>query len=45
MRSSFFIYESRIWNFSTETIDTTNARPYLFNYITNENLMKELENK
>ena len=41
MRSSFFIYESRIWNFSTETIDTTNARPYLFNYITNENLMKE----
>ena len=41
MRSSFFIYESRIWNFSTETIDTTNARSYLFNYITNENLMKE----
>ena len=41
MRNSFFIDESRIWNFSTELIDVTNTRLYLFNYMTNENLIKE----
>ena len=40
-RNSFFIDESRIWNFSTETIDATNTRSYLLNYMTNENLTKE----
>ena len=41
MRSIFFIAESRIWNFSTETIDAANARSHLFNYMTDENLIKE----
>ena len=41
MRSNFFIAESRIWNFSTETIDPANARSHLFNYMTDENLIKE----
>ena len=31
MRNTFFIAESRIWNFSTETIDAGNARSHLFN--------------
>ena len=41
MRNSFFIDESRIWNFSTETSDPTNTRSYLFNFMTNQNLIKE----
>ena len=41
MRNTFFIAESRIWNFSTETIDAANARSHLFNYMTDENLIKE----
>ena len=41
MRSIFFIAGSRIWNFSTETIDAANARSHLFNYMTDENLIKE----
>ena len=40
-RNSFFIDESRIWNFSTETIDAANTRSYLLNYMTNEHLTKE----
>ena len=40
-RNSFFIDESRIWNFSTETSDPTNTRSYLFNFMTNQNLIKE----
>ena len=41
MRNTFFIAESRIWNFSTETIDGADARSHLFNYMTDENLIKE----
>ena len=36
MRSTVFIDESRIWNFSTEGIDAANVRPHLFNYMTDE---------
>ena len=41
MRNSFFIAESRILNFSTETIDRADARSHLFNYMTDENLIKK----
>ena len=41
MRNTFSIDESRIWNFSTETIDGADARSHLFNYMTDENLIKE----
>ena len=40
-RQKFFIDESRIWNFSLETIETANVRLYIFNYMSNENLIKE----
>ena len=36
MRSTVFIDESRIWNFSTEGIDAANAISHLFNYMTDE---------
>ena len=40
MRSTVFIDESRIWNFSTERIDAANARSHLINYMTDEYLIK-----
>ena len=40
-RQKFFIDESRIWNFSLETNETANVRSYIFNYMSNENLIKE----
>ena len=39
-RQKFFIDESRIWNFSLETNETANVRSYIFNYMSNENLIK-----
>ena len=43
MRNTFFIAESRIWNFSTETIDGADARSHLFNYMTDESLIKKFQ--
>ena len=43
MRNTFFIDESRIRNFSTETIDASNARSHLFNYMTDKNSIKEFQ--
>ena len=43
MRNTFFIDESRMRNFSTETIDASNARSHLFNYMTDKNSIKEFQ--
>ena len=36
-----FIDESRIWNFSSEKIEAANVTLYIFNYMSDENLIKE----
>ena len=36
-----FIDESRIWNFSSEKIEAANVTSYIFNYMSDENLIKE----
>ena len=36
-----FIDESRIWNFSPEKIEAANVTLYIFNYMSDENLIKE----
>ena len=41
MRNTFFISESRIWNFSTKTINAVNSRSHLLHYMTDEDLIKE----
>ena len=40
-RQNVFIDESRIWNFLLENIEAANFRSYIFNYMSDENLIKE----
>ena len=42
-RQKCFIYESRIWNFSSEKIEAVNVTSYIFSYISDENLIKEFQ--
>ena len=42
-RQKIFIYESRIWNFSSEKIEAANVTSYIFSYISDENLIKEFQ--
>ena len=40
-RQKIFIDESKMWNFSLDKIEAANVRSYIFNYMSDENLIKE----
>ena len=40
-RQKNFIDESKMWNFSLDKIEAANVRSYIFNYMSDENLIKE----
>ena len=40
-RQKIFINESKMWNFSLDKIEAANVRSYIFNYMSDENLIKE----
>ena len=41
IRPKFYIDESRTWNFSSEEIEAASVRSYIFNYMLDENLIKQ----
>ena len=40
-RQKIFINESKMWNFSLDKIEAANIRSYIFNSMSDENLIKE----
>ena len=41
IRPKLYIDESRTWNFSSEEIEAASVRSYIFNYMLDENLIKQ----